>query len=501
MRAADEAETTRAYREAAELRRRALPLIADPLKSALMRGRVGELLWFGGDTRAAAQELQLSVERLEGLGRDVEAEHFRLMRGRMHWQHFRHDLARDDFEHVIRILSPLGPSRDLALALTWSGGVEAVNDRGKAAEPRIRQAIEVATSIDAAEILLWAKQYLGVAFISQGRLEESNALLEESYRGAIAAGIPWLASNALNNLLSNFFYYSRPHEFPALVMKLTELGTEESTTLALQWEGCSAYLKGDLGAALDWFQRYRAAAQQFGGLRHLQLAELNIANCLTLLGRLDEAKPLVRMPRPEESKQHAVESAHVWCRHHLARGDAAGAAEGALAVHDDLEQLVRMLPSVDSVMEGLIAGGALEAAGEVAAAARANPAFIDQPPISLALGRYELAAGSASRAVELVSAAVEAFSANGDLVDELVARIALVRALKTPGISTKLDRRLRSALSPPETWGPGTSSSKPWRWRRIWVPYCRQRSKLRGRQDRARGSSRCCSPTCAATRH
>ena len=134
MRAADSAEGARAYREAAELRQRALEAVEDAGTRAKLTGQVGETLWLAGRAEAAIPYLEEAIDALTGHGSIAEAEHLRLIHGRVQMAHNRHDLAMLDYQRAAEALTTLGPSADLARALMLQGALESISHRAPAAK-------------------------------------------------------------------------------------------------------------------------------------------------------------------------------------------------------------------------------------------------------------------------------------------------------------------------------------------------------------------------------
>jgi len=432
-RAASEAETKRAYHEAVDLRKRALAAATDELARAQLMGKIGEALWLAHDVASALEYLEKAIEELSRLDQIAEAEHYRIVHGRAVWDHVRHDLARVDFQHAIDALTPLGPSRDLALALMWRGGIEGVNNRGDLGEPFVKRALEVAERIGADDVRIWAANYVAVTLKEAFQYEAANQVLEGAFDEAISTDLPHIAIQLLNNVMNNCFFMASPRRYGPVIRKLRSLETEIGDLIALQGEGDVSYLEGNLEAALTTRRRYLVASQQLGSPRFVTIALIDVATVLVMLGRLTEAGALISLPDPQESFQAACAWALPWCRYHLAIGDPSRAAEGALAVASNPTALVTGLPWVDAIMEALVAGGLMAAAKEVATAARASPGHRQQPQLVLATARFELASQRAEEAVALARVAVERFGSLGDNIDELTARIVLARALAACG--------------------------------------------------------------------
>jgi class 3 adenylate cyclase len=431
LEAAEDADRTHAYREAAELRQRALASTLDPLARARLTGRVGETLELAGDSTRGLGFLDDAIDALHRLGRIAEAEHFRVLRGRSRWAHDRHDLARDDFHRAIDGLEPFGPSRDLALALTWRGGIDVINHRFEVGEPFIHRAIKIADAAGADDVRIWAGNYLGAILSEQFLWDESNATFLRGHEKAVAANLPAIALNSLNNLQANYLFMASPRSAMRISDSFRALRMEMADAHVIQMLSWISTLTGDLEAALKLSHEYVEAAERLGSPRHRWQAQHSLAEMLILLGRYEEARPLLVRPDAGESLQKAIEHSKNWCHYHLAVGDPALAAEAARSVASEPRLLIRSLAFVDAVVHALVANGETAVTESIADAIRAHPLHAAQPQLLLALARIELAAARAPSATELAHRAAVMFGERGDRLDELSARIVAAGGLAT----------------------------------------------------------------------
>ena len=429
LHAADDADSARAYREAAELRKRALPAVTNAVDRAALAGKIGETLWLAGLTEAAMPFLKDAIETLGRSGRVAEAEHLRVILGRVQWASSRQDLAAVEFGRAAEALAPFGPSADLALALMSHGALEAISHHGERAEQFLMRALEVATEAGAEEVKIWSLQYLSIGVADRNRYEEAVALLEQSYEEAMASGLVMIAEHALNNLNSSFLWWPRPGRYQEVIDRLHDLGTESASAAALKWEAIAAYHRGDLSGSVDASERWLEMAVRLGNLAQVRSAESWLVTILSLMGRVAEARKFLLKPNPATGIQAAVDGVEAWCRFHLAVGDPAAAAEGAQIVATEPIALARALPWLDSVMEALVAARKLEPARSIARAARLEPGCNERPYLLLTLARFELAESRAELAGELARKARDAFELVGDQMNELIARIVLAEAL------------------------------------------------------------------------
>ena len=366
--------------------------------------------------------------------------------GRFQLDHNRHDVAMLYYPRAAEAMTPLGPSADLARALMLQGALESISHRAELAEPLLLAAIEIATQVGADDVRIWSLQYLATPLVDANQYEEAVELTEQSYREALAAGMVAIAESALNNLNSDYLWWPRPDHFQSAIDRLHALGTEVGATLALKWESIAAYYDGRLADSLAIATRMLEVATRLGNPREMEGAGRHIATVSSLLGRLDQARPYVVRPNPDEGIQAAVDRVGTWCRFHLANGDATLAAEGASVVVSDPGALVRALPWLDCVMEALLAAGELEDARSLARAAVVQPGYDGQPYLLVVAARLELAEGRTDAAVELARRAAELFGTVGDRVDGLSARIVLAQALTDAGRTDEATREVSRCL-------------------------------------------------------
>ena len=429
LEAADDAERAHAYREAAELRQRALASTRDPLARARLVGSIGETLERAGDANSALGLLREAIVALLGQGQVAEAEHCRVLLGRVRWQHGRHDLAREDFQRAIDGLEQFGPTRDLALALTWRGGIDIVNHRFETGEPFINRAIETAVAAGADDIRILAGNYVGNVLSEQFLWDESTAMLLRGYEEALVADLPTIALNSLNNLQADYLYMAAPRLAIGHLELFGALRLELADAHALQTSGWTSRLTGDLEGALAFSRRYVDAAERIGSPRHQLQARNGLADTLIALGRLEEARSLLVQPVSGQGLQKAIEHCQAWCEYHLAAGDPRPAAEAARSVASDPQVLIRALPFVDAVVHALVSNREMALAGPIADAIRGHPRHAKQPQLLLALSRIELASSHAESALDLSRRAADMFAERGDVLDELGARVVTARCL------------------------------------------------------------------------
>ena len=194
--AAEEAERSVAFREAAELLERVLPHVSDPRERARLLLRMGRLRWYNGEPAAAEQLLADAVEQLEELGLPVEAAQARVYLGRSQWELDKSDDAMEQFEHAREALEREGPSADLALAYLRIAGIHAFQLEYEQCLAAAERAVEIAEQASADFERVYA---LSIAALGHYGTAREFTLLDECFHEALAKGYVVIASAVLYN--------------------------------------------------------------------------------------------------------------------------------------------------------------------------------------------------------------------------------------------------------------------------------------------------------------
>ena len=459
LQAADEAASEYAHREAAELRARALPHVLEGRVELL--GRIGEAYLTAGDAVAAHGYLEAAVEENTREGRVAEAAHWRLILGRSLWEQDRHRAAEEQFEAARMALEPLGASRDLAFACMRLAGIHAVNYRPLLAEPLADRAIALAEEVGADEIRIWSYNFKGAAVERQGRLKESVLFLERSYTEAIERGFDNVAQNALFNLAGPKFGLGEGREIGSLVALALAMPPSHWRDRAIPWfEGSAAWADGDLEAALARGRELLEIGRQAGNRWLEDASQAFVASILVDMGRLEEAAGFTRTPDAADGLQFASHWAASWIRLKIAQGDVEAASEAAVELAVVPEQVIWMLDLLDPIVEGLLAGGRIESARAIEAAALGHASAFDEPFITLARARIALAGEDPSSAAELAGRAAGRYQEWGYRVFEARCRLVLGEALLDAGDRPGAETQLGRAVELAEQTGAGLVGSK-----------------------------------------
>src|SRR3989442_4247700 len=197
--AADEAIQARAYRDAAALLERAAPHVKDRAERGRLLCRAGDAYWNNTEPTAAKGLLEQGIADLEAAGLTLEAAASRVQLGRCYWELLRPDLAREHFEKARDVLEAAGPSEALAIAYIRLSGLATFDKGGDAGLAYAERASEIARAAGASMALAWSWNFMALAKISNGQVEEGFKHIDDSYRAAVEGGYNFQIGNAVYN--------------------------------------------------------------------------------------------------------------------------------------------------------------------------------------------------------------------------------------------------------------------------------------------------------------
>ncbi|MDQ6878987.1 MAG: AAA family ATPase [Candidatus Dormibacteraeota bacterium] len=197
--AAEDAIRARAYGDAAAMWERAAPHVKDRAERGRLLCRAGEAYWSNIEPSAAKGLLDEGIADLEAAGFSVEAAAWRVVLGRCYWELLRPDVAREHFERAREELEKAGPSEALAVAYIRLSGLEVFDGSNDVALAYAQRASEVARAADSSMALAWSWNFMALAKLSTGQVEEGFKHLEDSYSAAYEGGHDLQAANAIYN--------------------------------------------------------------------------------------------------------------------------------------------------------------------------------------------------------------------------------------------------------------------------------------------------------------
>jgi class 3 adenylate cyclase len=427
--AAEEAERSVGFREAAELLERVLPHVADPPELALLLSRIGRLRWYNGEPAAAEQLLVEGVRQLDELGLTREAAQARIQLGRCQWELDQPGAAMEQYEQARVALEREGPSADLALAYLRIAGIHAFQmdfDQCRAAAER---AVEIAEQASADFERLWALSFVAVGYYGTAR---EFALFDRVFREAFAKGYVLIGTNVLYNEL-----WDRVH---SVAGGLEAALAKAEQTPAHAWgtaggEIVAGWAMLELGAprdALEEARRATARHESLGAQKFEWRARVAVTEALVELGRTSEAEAELPPPSPANELQDIVYDTPARVRVALALERLEQAAElgRRVAAHDP----VLIYPKTVAIgVEALLASGLWDEAQ--ALLRRAKPGWTEPGKAALATaqGRILLASGNAIEARPLLEHAARELEGAGLRLWAWQARALLAEAAAGTG--------------------------------------------------------------------
>jgi class 3 adenylate cyclase len=197
--AAEDALKARAYRDAAALLEHAAPHVKDQAERGRLLCRAGFAYWNNTEPAAAKGLLEEGIADLEASGLTIEAAAARSLLGRCLWELQRSDLAREQYELARDVLEAAGPSEELAVVYIRLSGMDVFGHTGDSGLADAVRASEIARETGSGMALVWSWNFMALAEVETGHVEEGFQHLEDSYREALAGGHDFQATNAVFN--------------------------------------------------------------------------------------------------------------------------------------------------------------------------------------------------------------------------------------------------------------------------------------------------------------
>jgi class 3 adenylate cyclase len=430
--AAEEAEATLAFADAVELLDRALPYVRDRLARSRLLCQTGRLLWMDGKTSASAAVLTEGAVGLEAAGEDVEAARYRLVLGRCHWEQSRPNEAHEQFERARRVLEQDAPSSELAGAYLRLAGLYQFSLDPRALATAAK-AVEIASAAGADFERVWATSFVALGLFDQGRTAEAMTLLDESFDEARRRGYSFIAHNIAGNDA-----WIRLHTLTAGLWDRADILASEPgpaaitdlTGIAKSW---ALRARGDLLGALDVMKRAQLVRAADMNEKIRWRTNVELAELLLELGRLDEAASALPAPSDRAELQDIIYDAGPQIRLRLHSGRSDEATELAREIAANATRLAPFNDALAVAVEALVAAGLLDEAQSVVDSGRALPADAGALPLEEAQGRILLAQGQPAEAAAILTAVAQEAAARGFRLVEWRARTLAGEALGRAG--------------------------------------------------------------------
>lgn len=347
--AAEDAARTRAYRDAAALLERAAPHVKDQGERGRLLWRAGDAYWNNTEPTAAKGLLEAGIADLEASGLMVEAADARVLLGRCYWELQRPDLAREQYERARDVLEAAGPSEALAVAYIRLSGLASFDRSGDMGLADSMRASEAARAAGSSMALAWSWNFMALAKIATGQVEEGFNHLYDSYSAALEGGHVFQVSNAVYNAVWIAIHLGRGRLAQQWVDRIagTEAGTIDT------WPPYShALMALHQGHVLKAVEEARKGVQRARDSGHEKLLwRSNVLLAHALAEGLMPGQALAELP-PISTRvegQDAVYDGAARVRTHLAAGD----LQQALADAKSVRPIMADLGSpADAVSEG-----------------------------------------------------------------------------------------------------------------------------------------------------
>jgi class 3 adenylate cyclase/tetratricopeptide (TPR) repeat protein len=449
--AAEEAEASLAFREAADLLERALPHVREPRTRAGLLCRLGKVLWMDGKPAPAEALLSEGVPALEAAGEELEAARYRLVLARSRWELSRPQEALADFECARDVLGRYGPSADLALAYLRLSGLYKFEFRAEQSIDAAEKAVDVARVAAADFERIWAQSWLGYALQDSGRVAEGARMVDEAFEEARRRGFLFIAHNIAYNDAWTRLHTMAPGVGDRLQTLAAEPGPPVITDMvgiAISW---SQRIRGKLCAALETIETAHDEATATTNEKVKWRARVELSEVLLELGRLEEATAALPPVSERAELQDIVYDAAPQIRLRLARGCVEEAVALAREIHRHVDRLAPYPDALAVAVEALTAARNIDEARSLLDGGRAYQSDEPSPYLEEAEGRLLLASGLPAEARQVLTALATKASRRGYQLVSWRARTLAAEALARIGSVSEAEHELQEVAAEAHT--------------------------------------------------
>ncbi|HLF28681.1 MAG TPA: protein kinase [Anaerolineae bacterium] len=163
--------------------------------------KLGECQWITFDTRGALATLESAYTAFEALGTRVKAGEMQRMIGRLYWELADRRAALEHYQHALAILEQGPETAELAWAFSSIAQMHMLAADFDQAIAWGERALALAERLGAEQVVMHALNNIGSARIQvyDRDPERGAAMLQDSWRRALALGMPHDACRAANN--------------------------------------------------------------------------------------------------------------------------------------------------------------------------------------------------------------------------------------------------------------------------------------------------------------
>jgi adenylate cyclase len=311
----------------------------------------------------------------------------------------------------------------------------------------VSKAVEVARAAGADFERVWATSWLAFTLFDTGRTAEAMKMLDESFEEARRRGYSFIAHNIAYNDA-----WTRLHTMtPGISDRIDALASEPGPAVITDMIGIATSwalrANGNLLAALDAIERAHAASPATAHEKTRWRTNVEFAEVLLELGRIDDAT--ARLPAPSERAelQDIVYDAAPQIRLRLRADRLDEAIDLAREIAEHADRLAPYHDTLGVAVEAFVAAGLFDDAQTVVDSGRAHPtdagaAFLDE-----AQGRILLGRGAAAEAAPILASAGREAAARGFRLVEWRARTLAAEALAHAGARYKAEHELAAVAA------------------------------------------------------
>jgi predicted ATPase/class 3 adenylate cyclase len=347
--AAEDAIQARAYRDAAALLERAAPHVKDQAERGRLLCRAGDAYWNNTEPASARGLLEEGIADLEAAGLTLEAAGARVLLGRCYWELQRPDLAREHFERARDVLEIAGPSEALAVAYIRLSGLAVFDRQGDAGLADAQRAAEIAQAAGSSMALAWSWNFMALAEISMGRVDEGFKHMEDSYWAALKGGHNFQVGNAVYNAVWMAVHLGRGRTAQVWADRIADSTAGGADAWPSYLEAMVALHLGRVREALDLTRKSVQKARDSGHQKMVWRTEVLLAHVLAESLLPDQAMAALPSISTRVEGQDAVYDGAARVRTHLAAGDLQQALADAKSVAPAMADLGS---PADAVSEG-----------------------------------------------------------------------------------------------------------------------------------------------------
>ena len=451
MKAAEDAEGSQAYREAAALYDRMLSHVHEDRTRARLLCRLGNAYFQSIDPARAQRYLEEGVPLMERQGDVREAAQCRMILGRCYWERSRPEDARAEYERARVIFEAEGPSEDLANVYIRLAGMHLFNLEAEECIAMARKAIQVADAAGAESARIWAGAFLGSGMGSLGRIE-GFALVDTAYEEALARGLYWIARNALyNGIIIRLKALRGKESLPRIALFKDLQVSGRATPLEIYAHGDILLFLGYPQKALSFYEEAMVLAKEGQSSTFQGWIRRNQAWALSALGRTREALALLPAPDDFRELQDSIAVKELTVRLNLDGGNLDVAVAQALSLSQSPWSCMPYARQVyDGGVEALLRAGRPQDAERLLEAIGEDVGDDPNPHRYRMEGRLALYKGDLSAARERLEAAIDIFVRADYGIEEMRTRRALAEALLAMGQRDAAEAQLRKVVEKAE---------------------------------------------------